>query len=67
MRIKESYQTEAYISEGGYYVIRQPDPLGGQDAVILLAPDQIRVILKDMQESLEIENEWWAPVIQEAP
>lgn len=67
MKLKETYQTEAYISDGGYYVIRQPDPLGDRDMVVLLSPDQLRAIMPDMKDAIDIERQWWMPITKESP
>lgn len=51
MKLKQHYETEAYISESGYYVIKQskwPD----EDAVVLLSKEQARRIRDDITRQL---------------
>lgn len=60
MKLKPAYETEAYITVGGYYAIKQPDPMGGDEMVILLTQAQASAIIKDMQECLEI-PQWGEP------
>ena len=57
MKLRPAYETDAYISVFGYYAIKQPDYLGGDDAVVLLTRDQVIEIVKDMQECLLI-SQW---------
>jgi hypothetical protein len=58
MKLKPSYETEAYITVGGYYAIKQPDPMGGDEMVILLTRTQVAAIVKDMKECLDIVGKW---------
>lgn len=57
MKLRPAYETDAYISVAGYYAIKQPGHLGGDDAVVLLTRDQVIEIVKDMQECLRI-SQW---------
>lgn len=57
MKLMPEYETECYITEAGYYVIRQPNPIE-DDAVILLTKSQVEKVVKDMQECLDIVGEW---------
>jgi hypothetical protein len=54
MKLKAHFETETYMTEGGYYAIKQDDYMGGREpSLILLKPDQIRALIKDMQEALK--------------
>lgn len=60
MKIKASFQTKAFINERGYYAIQQF--YGFDESVVIeLTPDQMRLLIADMEESLE-ETEWFNPV-----
>ena len=54
MKLNAHYETETYMTESGYYAIRQDDPYG----VILLKPEQLRAMIKDMAVALE-HPEWF--------
>lgn len=60
MKIKASFQTNAFINDRGYYAIQQYDGFD-ESVVIELTPDQMRLLIADMEESLE-ETEWFNPV-----
>lgn len=53
MKLPAHYETESYMTEGGYYAIKQEDPSGNDPSIILLKPDQIRALIKDMAAALE--------------
>jgi hypothetical protein len=57
MRLKASYETESYISKGGYYAIKQVDPMQ-EEQIVLLSPTQLRKLAEDIQEALGDET-WW--------
>ena len=63
MKLKSTHETEAYISEGGYYVILQPSVCchTGEDEEmrILLSPEQMRILVVDIQATLLTVDEWW--------
>lgn len=48
MKLKESLATETFISEAGYYTIKQENFLD-EDQIICLTPSQMAHIIKDMQ------------------
>ena len=58
MRLKQTFETECYISEGGYYVIKQENPGEELDSTILLSPLQVESLIKHMQESM-MDTSWW--------
>jgi len=53
MKLSAHYETEAYMTAGGYYAIKQEDPMGNDPSVVLLKPDQLRALIKDMTAALE--------------
>lgn len=56
MLLKAQEETETYISDAGFYVIKQ-----GSSAVCL-SPEHLRHLLADMQNALDKQEEWWTPV-----
>ncbi len=64
MKLKGTLETETFISEGGYYVIKQQD-LMDQRQVIRLTPVQMHHIIKDMQNWFEDES-WYSDLEDEA-
>ena len=58
MKLKAVYETEAYVSEGGYYVIKQTDQLYGEDSVIMLSPSQLKELIADMTAHY-VHSNWW--------
>ena len=59
MRLKQTFETECYISEGGYYVIKQENPGEEEfESTILLSPLQVESIIKHMQASM-MDTSWW--------
>jgi len=63
MKIRATYETETYISQGGYFTIRQIDGLG-EESILCLSPDQMRLLVANMQKELE-DISWWADAIEE--
>ena len=53
MKLPVHYETETYMTAGGYYAIKQDSLFGGDPSLILLKPDQIRALIKDMTEALD--------------
>jgi len=54
MKLKQTFETETYISEGGYYAIKQDD-----EAIVLLSPEQLRLLIADMSEAISGDADWW--------
>lgn len=57
MKLKKTYETECYISDGGYYVIRQDDDYA-MPGMVLLSPSQMQNIINHMTETA-IDPSWW--------
>lgn len=53
MKMPAHYETDTYMTAGGYYAIKQDSLFGGEPSLILLKPDQLRALIKDMTEALE--------------
>ena len=58
MKLKSTYETECYISEGGYYVIKQIDSYTHEEMQIVLAPQQMQFIINHMTQAI-IDPSWW--------
>lgn len=52
-KLKAAFETEIYISDGGYFVLKQDDPLSDESIHVCLTPEQMRVVIREMQEALE--------------
>ena len=57
MKLKATYETEVFVSQGGYLVIRQEDNMGEESAVIL-SPEQARLVAREIGRLTEDES-WW--------
>lgn len=51
MKLKQHYETEAYVSAGGYYAIKQED-WRGEEMLVLLSKEQARRIRDDITAML---------------
>lgn len=51
MKLKQHYETEAYVSAGGYYAIKQED-WQGVEMLVLLSKEQARRIRDDITAML---------------
>ena len=60
MRLKPTFETDVYISTGGYFAISQTH-LMGEEEVALLSPDQLRSVLAHARVLLRTEKTWWSP------
>lgn len=58
MKLKAVYETETYISEGGYYVIKQTDNIYDEESVIKLSPAQLKELIADMTAHY-VNSNWW--------
>ncbi|MCS6490766.1 hypothetical protein NX872_21150 [Burkholderia thailandensis] len=64
MKLKATYETEVYISNGGYLAIKQKDHLGNEDPVVILSPDQARAVMNEFQRLLD-DPSWWNEIENE--
>lgn len=63
MKIRATYETETYLSQGGHFSIKQLDGIG-DESIICLSPDQMRLLVTEMQKWLE-DTSWWVDAIAE--
>lgn len=57
MKIKPSYETETYPTQGGHYAVKQVG-WDGEGQCILLTPRQMRLIISDFESALE-DDSWF--------
>lgn len=58
MKLKASYETETYLTEGGHYGVKQTG-WDGEESCILLTPSQMRCLVRDFEEALE-DDSWFS-------
>ena len=59
MKLKATTATNTFINGRGYYAISQDGAMGEDSPIIELSPDQMALIISDMQEKLEDQKNWW--------
>ncbi|MDH0337620.1 hypothetical protein [Metapseudomonas otitidis] len=59
MRLKPAFETEVFISTGGYFAISQQTFLGEEQTVVL-SPDQLRAVIAHARILLRTERTWWS-------
>lgn len=52
IKLQAHYETEAYMTAGGYYAIKQENPTGSS-CIVLLKPWQLKELIEDMLTSLK--------------
>ena len=62
MKIKAQYETETYISEGGYLCIRQE--FDGDERLVILSPYQCKLLAAELLKAAK-NSDWWSEVISE--
>ena len=63
MKLKASIETEAFISEAGYYTLKQANYLD-EVQVVSLTPTQMRQVISDMESYLQ-DVSWYQDVSEE--
>lgn len=63
MKLKASLETETFISEAGYYTLKQENFMD-ENQIISLTPTQMTYIIRDMQEWLS-DQSWYSDVAGE--
>lgn len=63
MKLKDSVATETFISEGGYYTLRQENYCN-ETQIVSLTPSQMLLVISDMQKWLSDES-WQSDVIED--
>jgi hypothetical protein len=57
-KIKGLIETHIYTTEGGYVALKQPSPLGADDAICLLSADQLLDVIGELQMLYENRQNW---------
>jgi hypothetical protein len=58
LKINATYATEIYTTQGGYVAIKQEDPMGDEDSVVLLSAEQLAVVIGELQALLDTREDW---------
>jgi hypothetical protein len=58
LKLPKAYETEIYITEGGYVAIKQPDERGDEDQTILLTATQLELVIAELEARLKHRAEW---------
>jgi hypothetical protein len=58
MKIKGSYETEIFPTQGGYVRIEQDDPMGGDESAVVLTADQLPAVIRELQALLDDRESW---------
>ena len=59
MRMRAAYETEFYVSDVGYLVLKQECPECGRESQFLLSPAQTEALLHNLPKMLMQQNENW--------
>jgi hypothetical protein len=59
MKLKPSYSTEVFISQGGYLAIKQQVYFRKESPVIVLTSEQAECVAREMRRLLENKADWW--------
>jgi hypothetical protein len=65
MKLHPSYETEFYVSDVGYLVIKQDCFFDDQKLQFLLSPEQTKVLFDLLPELMEEQQESWTGLIEE--
>lgn len=57
MHLPRTYETDAYISEAGFFCIRQPSEVGDPDPVVMLSIHQLMELKKAIPGFLRLMRE----------
>ncbi|HXI89934.1 MAG TPA: hypothetical protein VNO24_07960 [Blastocatellia bacterium] len=61
IKMKAQFETEVYLSKGGYLTLKQSDPLGGDDTIVCLTHDQVKLLAKEFQKWAK-NGDWWCAI-----
>jgi hypothetical protein len=64
MKLQASFETDLYISAGGYFAIRQLDQFG-QESIVLFTPNQLESLSFAVKKAIETQDEWSSQITQE--
>lgn len=58
-KLRQTYETEIYISEDGYIVIKQPSSLGEEPQMVLFSPEQAKRVAGALTDLAENSPDDW--------
>lgn len=58
LKLPQAYETEVYVTDGGYVAIKQPDDGRGDDTVVLLTASQLGPVIEELRARLNDREEW---------
>lgn len=61
MKIRATYETETYLSESGYFAVRQ-ERHNEEDQIVLLSPSQLTLLIEEMKLAVQ-DQEWWTDAV----
>jgi len=50
MKLQATYETEIYIGDTGYIVIKQAGPVTEEESIVFLSADQASLVADEMQK-----------------
>jgi hypothetical protein len=62
MKLNESYQTEFYISDMGYLVIKQESYEHGKVVKFLITPEQTKIFFNHLPKLMQQQAQCWTGV-----
>lgn len=62
MKLQSAYETEFYVSDAGYLVIKQECLECGHDSKFMLTPDQTRIMFSMAGELMRQQDERWTGI-----
>ena len=67
LKLKPHFETEVYVTEGGYVAIKQPDDRDPQESqTVLLAAEQLPDIVEELKSLYEDRRSWAYPTADES-
>ena len=64
MKLRAEEETDTYISETGYYCIKQSQE--DNDVIVCLSPSQVTHIITDMKKRAKLLSEHWEEDIEQS-
>jgi hypothetical protein len=58
LKLEQQYETEIYVGAKGHLAIKQPDPIGDGDQLVLLTRDQATKLHATLGEWLKDDDMW---------
>ncbi len=66
MQFTKTFATRCFVSDDGFYCIKQINPFLGGKSVLLLSPEQVKHIIEDMVACMDsMEEAWFASLVED--